>query len=68
MKIDRNGFGYYDKLPDGFREATIDDFLSNGKRKIDMEFLIKWSSGEYYQICNPEFQFGQFPGIKTLSH
>ncbi len=51
MKIDRNGFGYYDKLPDGFREATIDDFLSNGKRKIDMEFLIKWSSGEYYQIC-----------------
>lgn len=51
MKIDHNGWGYYDKLPDGFRLATIEDFIENGKVKMGMEFLIKWSSAEYYQVC-----------------
>lgn len=51
MKIDRNGWGYYDKLPDGFRVATIDDFIAEGKVKMGMEFLIKWSCGDYYQVC-----------------
>jgi len=51
MKIDHNGWRYYDKLPVGFRLASIDDFIENGKVKMDMEFLIKWASAEYYQVC-----------------
>ena len=50
--IDRNGFEYYDKLPDGFRLAKFEDFLREGKRKIGMMFLIQWiDNADYYQIC-----------------
>ena len=41
MKTDANQLPYYDKLPDGFRVAKIDDFHENGRKKIGMEFLIK---------------------------
>lgn len=51
MKIDRNGWGYYDKLPDGYRVATIEDFIDGVKVKLGMDFLIKWIRGDYYQIC-----------------
>ncbi len=52
MKIDRNGWEYHDILPVGFRLATLADFTDNGKRKIGMQFLIKWCIREdYYQIC-----------------
>lgn len=52
MKIDRNSWEYYDILPVGFRLATLADFTDNGKRKIGMQFLIKWCIREdYYQIC-----------------
>jgi hypothetical protein len=51
MKTDANGWAYYDKLPDGFRLAGIDDFIEKGKVKIGMMFLIKWISKEYYQVC-----------------
>jgi hypothetical protein len=52
MKIDGNGWEYHDRLPDGFRLATLEDFTADGKRKIGMQFLIKWCIREdYYQIC-----------------
>ena len=69
--INQHGFEYYDKLPDGFRLAKLDDFLEKGKRKIGMKFLIQWSSNEdVYQICevkmsltsailNPFFEYDQ---------
>ena len=54
QKIRRSasGFQYYSELPAGFRVATIDDFISNGFRKIDMMFLIQWvDNASFYQIC-----------------
>ncbi|MEI7980930.1 MAG: hypothetical protein WCI71_04715 [Bacteroidota bacterium] len=52
MKIDPNGWEYYNKLPVGFRLATLDDFTLGGKRKTGMQFLIKWCiRDDYYQIC-----------------
>ncbi len=50
-KIDENGFRHYDKLPEDYRIATIDDFHFQGRKKIGLEFLIKWVEKEYYQIC-----------------
>jgi len=54
MKISSNaGFEMYDKLPDGYRLATLEDFLEKGKRKIGMKFLIQWvSNPNLYQICH----------------
>ena len=53
MKITNNsGFEMYDKLPDGYRLAKLEDFLEKGKRKYGMEFLIKCvSNHRLYQIC-----------------
>ena len=54
MKIITNsGFEMYDKLPEGYRLANLDDFLEKGRRKIGMEFLIQWvSNPKLYQICH----------------
>lgn len=50
--VDRFGWEYYDRLPEGFRLATIDDFHSNGRRLTGMLFLIRWADREdYYQVC-----------------
>jgi len=43
-KICINGFRHYDKLPVGYRLATIDDFHFQGKKRIGMEYLIRRSS------------------------
>ncbi|MFZ4523000.1 MAG: hypothetical protein ACOYNC_14920 [Bacteroidales bacterium] len=52
MKTDKNGFEYYDILPEGFHLGCLDDFHENGTRKLGMEFLIKWAlRDDYYQIC-----------------
>lgn len=52
VKTTKDGFKHYDKLPADFRLATIEDFTTDGKRNIGMEFLIKWRTKEdFYQIC-----------------
>ena len=51
MKTDQYGWGYHDKLPDGYRLATINDFILNGRLNLRMEFLILWVRKEYYQVC-----------------
>lgn len=50
-KVDHNGWKYFDELPAGYRVASLDDFHTEGKRKIGMEFLIRWVSRNYYQVC-----------------
>lgn len=50
MKTDINGFNYYDKLPDGYRPAKIDDFHFNGRKKLGMEFLIQGVNKEKYFV------------------
>ena len=54
MKIySSSGFELYDKLPDGYRLAKLDDFLEKGRRRIGMQFLIQWvSNPDLYQICH----------------
>jgi hypothetical protein len=53
MKVDQDGFKYFEKLPDSFREASIDDFHIYGKLKIGMEFFIlgyHWQVYQCYQV------------------
>ncbi|MEI6899936.1 MAG: hypothetical protein WCL00_08660 [Bacteroidota bacterium] len=50
MKTDKHGWLYYDKLPVDYIPGTLDDFHVEGKKKIGMEYLIKWSDREYYEI------------------
>jgi hypothetical protein len=51
--IDKNGWEYYEKIPENYRLATIDDFVTNNRLKIGMEFLIQWAltREDYYQVC-----------------
>ena len=42
----------FSALPQSFRLANIGDFVMDGKRKIGMQFLIKWESRDsFYQLC-----------------
>jgi hypothetical protein len=52
MKTDQNGWPYYDKLPDEYRLATINDFILNGRLNLRMEFLIKRVQTEHYDVYN----------------
>ena len=54
MKIISNsGFEMYDRLPDGYRLAKLDDFLEKGRRRIGVQFLIQWvSNPNHFQICH----------------
>jgi len=49
LKTDNNGFEHYDKLPDGYRIASLEDFHFQGRKKIGMSYLIRWSDQEYYE-------------------
>ena len=48
--IDKFGFEYYDKLPDGFRIGTMDDFHVNGNKNVGMKYLIRRWDQQYYEI------------------
>lgn len=48
---DHNGWEFYEELPTGYRPAVLDDFHVNGRKKIGMEFMIRWVSRPYYQVC-----------------
>ena len=50
MKIDRFGWKYYEELPEGFRLATMEDFHVKGKKKTGMEYLIKRSNQDHYEV------------------
>lgn len=50
MLIDKYGWEYYDKLPEGFRLATMDDFHVKGKKKIGMLYLIKRWNQDHYEV------------------
>lgn len=50
MLIDAYGWEYYDKLPDGFRLATMDDFHVAGKKKVGMQYLIKRATQDHYEV------------------
>lgn len=51
MKTDRHGWRYYDRVPEGFRLATMDDFHIKGTPREGLEFLVRWVEREYYQVC-----------------
>jgi len=50
VKIDRNGWKYYDRLPDGYRIGAIDDFHVKGKKRVGMEYLIQRADQQYFEI------------------
>jgi hypothetical protein len=50
LKTDRNGWEYYDKLPDGFRLATMDDFHIRGKKKVGMQYLIQRGDQQHFEV------------------
>lgn len=47
---DQNGWKYYDHLPRGYRLATMDDFHTNGKKKVGMEYLIQRADQPHFEI------------------
>ena len=52
FKKNQSGFAYFSELPENFRLATIDDFITKGKRNIGLKFLIQWvDNAFFYQIC-----------------
>ena len=50
IKIDRFGWKYYEELPERFRLATMDDFHVKGKKKTGMQYLIKRSNQDHYEV------------------
>lgn len=55
LKVDQDGFKYYEKLPETFREASLDDFHVHGRLKLGLEFLIlgyHWKVYQCYKV-NP---------------
>ena len=43
------GLFIYPKLPKGMKVATLDDFFSNGRLRIGLDFLVKCSSTDEYE-------------------
>lgn len=43
-----SGIEYLEDLPDGFRQAKIDDFHEKGKKKIGMTYLLQGTEWKVY--------------------
>jgi hypothetical protein len=50
IKTDRFGWKYYEHLPEGFRVAAMEDFHTNGKNKVGMEYLIQRADQPHFEI------------------
>lgn len=57
IKIDENGISYVEKLPKGYRLATLDDFIVKHKcydkrhrKKIGMQYLVQSAVEDIYYI------------------
>lgn len=46
--IDDNGIRYLENLPEGFVQATLDDFHVQGKKKIGMFYLVRGLEWKVY--------------------
>jgi hypothetical protein len=52
---DQNGLKYLEKLPGDAREASMDDFHVNGRKKTGMKFLIfgiHWPVYQLYEVTD----------------
>lgn len=50
IKTDKNGFKYYEEIPEGWRQATVEDFYDkSGRFIINKPFLVKSYHTETYQ-------------------
>ena len=50
VKTDRNGWKYYDRLPDGYRIGTMKDFHIMGKKSVNMQYLIQRADQQHFEI------------------
>lgn len=50
VKTDQFGWKYYEKLPEGFRLATMEDFHIKGKKRVGMEYLIQRADQPHFEI------------------
>ena len=50
VKTDKYGWKFFDRLPDGFRLATLDDFHVKGNKKVGMEYLIQRADQPHFEI------------------
>jgi hypothetical protein len=50
VKIDNNGWKYYDQLREDYRLATLEDFHVKGKKKVGMEYLIRRADQDHFEI------------------
>jgi len=50
VKTDRNGWKYYDRLPDGYRIGTMKDFHIMGKKRVNMQYLIQRADQQHFEI------------------
>jgi len=50
VKTDNNGWKYYEKLPDNYCIASMEDFHVKGKKKVGMEYLIQRANQDHFEI------------------
>lgn len=50
LKTDKNGWKFYDHLPEKYSMGTMEDFHVKGKKKLGMEYLIQRADQDYFEI------------------